>query len=334
MQKISEVTDQDWECCNDYNRKITEEFLENSTQLSPKTIKSYRSNLRIWFNYVREHLDNKPQTEIKSREYLFYQNWLIRMDHSSSDITNKRAAVSSLNNYIVLFYSDVFPTFRNFIVRGMPKPEKSFVREKNPPTKEEIENMISKLEEMEAWQKIAWIRFSFDSASRRAESRQLLKNIVDYDPIVKSKTVTLEDGTVEVKTAIYYNTHKIRCKGRGVLGSQRKLRFGEETMRAFQKWMSIRGNDDCPYMFVTKRNGKVQQVSESTLNVWCSGLLSKILGKPFHPHSLRAARATSIVVEEGKSIEAAQSLLSHASSDTTKIYVIKDEDDDDILDLF
>lgn len=119
MQRINEITEHDWLKCNEYNRKILDEFLVNSTQLSVKTMKSYRSNLRIWFNYVRENLDNKAQTDIKSRDYLFFQNWLINMDHSSSDITNKRAAVSSLNNYIVLFYADVFPTFRNFIVRGM-----------------------------------------------------------------------------------------------------------------------------------------------------------------------------------------------------------------------
>jgi NAD(P)-dependent dehydrogenase (short-subunit alcohol dehydrogenase family) len=108
----------------------------------------------IWFNYVREFLDNKPQTEIKSRDYMFYQNHLINLEHSSSDIKNKRAAVSSLNNYIVLFYSDVYPMFRNFIVRGMPQPEKSFVREKKPPTKEEFSKLISELTKLKEWQKI------------------------------------------------------------------------------------------------------------------------------------------------------------------------------------
>lgn len=82
MEKIEQITEQEWLKCNEYNRNILEEFLKNSTQLSPQTIKSYRSNLMIWFNYVREFLDNKPQTEIKSRDYMFYQNHLINLEHS------------------------------------------------------------------------------------------------------------------------------------------------------------------------------------------------------------------------------------------------------------
>lgn len=77
-----------------------EEFLDNSTELSPKSLKSYKSNLMIWFNWVRENLDNKKHIDIKSREYLRYQNWLVKLEHSSSDISNKRSAISTLNNYI------------------------------------------------------------------------------------------------------------------------------------------------------------------------------------------------------------------------------------------
>ena len=334
IQKIDAITQEEWLQCNDYNKKITEEFLKNSTQLSFKTIDSYKSNLMIWFNYVRENLDNKPQTEIRSRDFMFYQNWLINLKHSSSDITNKRAAISSLNNYIVLFYSDMFTTFRNFIVRGMPRPEKSFVHEKNPPTKAEFEHLIIELEKLEEWQKIAWLRFSFDSASRRAESRQLLKEVVNYKPIIKIKSVILDNGTEEEKTMIYYQTHKIRCKGKGRTGYQRKLKFGQDTMDAIKKWLEIRGEDNCSYIFVAKDSKRVSQISESALNVWCSGLFTEVLGKRFYPHCIRSARATSIVVEDGKDIESAQSLLGHRSSETTKGYVIKDEDDSDIEDLF
>ncbi len=334
IEKIDAITQEEWLLCNEYNRKITEEFLRNSTQLSPKTIDSYRSNLMIWFNYVRQNLDNKSQIDIKSRDYMFYQNWLINLDHSSSDITNKRAAISSLNNYIVLFYSDIHETFKNFIVRGMPRPEKSLVHEKHPPTKDEFSNLISELEKREEWQKIAWLKFSFDSASRRAESRQLLKEIIDYKPIIKTKSIILEDGTEDTKTILYYQTHKIRCKGKGRTGSVRKLRFSQDTMDAIKKWLDVRGEDNCEYIFVAKDSKTVNQISESALNVWCSGLFSDIVGRRIYPHCLRSARATSIVVEDGKDIEAAQFLLGHRSSETTKHYVIKDEDDSEIEDLF
>ena len=334
MEKIQAITEQEWLQCNEYNRKITEEFLRNSTQLSPQTIKSYRSNLMIWFNYLRENLDNKPQTEIRSREYLFYQNWLINMEHSSADIKNKRAAVSSLNNYIVLFYSDVYPMFRNFIVRGMPQPEKSFVHDKKPPTKAEFAKLIEELERREDWQKIAWAKFSFDTGCRRAESRQLLKEVANYQPVVKMRTVKNEDGSEEVKTITYYQTHKIRCKGRGKSGKTRRLKFSEDTFNAVKKWIDARGEDDCEFVFVAKNSATVNQISESALNVWCPGLFSDIIGRRIHPHIFREARATSIVVEEGKDITSAQKLLGHNDISTTNIYVIRDDDEEDTDDLF
>ena len=101
-------------------------------------------------------------------------------------------------------------------------------------------------------------------------------------------------------------------------------------MKALKKWLEIRGEDDCPYVFVTKhKDGTCTQVGESTFNEWCSDLLSKLVGRRVHPHLLRESRSTNLVVEEGKSIETAQKLLGHESSETTiKHYIIRDDTDD------
>lgn len=288
----------------------------------------------IWFNYVREKLKNKPQTEIKSRDYLFFQNFLINLGHSSSDITNKRAAVSSLNNYIVLFYSDVHEKFRNFIVRGMPSVEKVFVHEKKPPNKEELKKLLAELEKREEWQKIAYVKYTYETGCRRGESRLLLKEVVDYEPTIKTKKVVDDNGEESTKTITYYTTHKIRCKGKGGTGKIRKLKFSQDTMDAFKKWLSVRGDDDCQYMFVAKNKMDCRQISESSLNVWCAGLFSNIIGRRIHPHIFREAVATISVVEDGKDIKSIQKLLSHNDVSTTEIYVIRDEDDGDIDDLF
>lgn len=328
MKKLLPITEEEWLQCNEYNRNIVDEFLLNSPQLSDQTKKAYRSNLMIWFNWVRQFLNNKAQYEIKSIEYMKYQNWLISMDHSSSDIANKRAAVSTLNNYIMLYYSDDFPTFRNFIVKGMPKPEKSFVNEKNPPTKEEFFHIVDVMKERGDWQKVAYLLYTFDTGCRRAESIQLLKEVVDYPPIIKDKVIHNEDGTSEVKTIKYYYSNPTRCKGRGKTGKVRKLVFSEETLDAIKKWLEIRGDDDCPYVFVSYKDGNVKQIAETTINKWATNVFSPILGRRFHPHILREAKATISVVEEGKNISAVQRLLGHESSSTTEIYVIADLDEE------
>lgn len=328
MQRLSAVTDEQWSLCNEYNRNIVDEFLLNSPQLSDKTKGVYRSNLMIWFNWVREHLNNKAQYEIKSIEFMKFQNWLINMGHSSSDISNKRAAVSTLNNYICLYYADDYPTFHNFIVKGMPKPEKSFVNEKNPPTKEEFTKLVDAMKAKEDWQKVAYLLYTFDTGCRRAETIQLLKEVVNYEPVVKDKIVVNDDGTKEVKTVKYYQSNSTRCKGRGKTGKVRKLVFTEETMDAIKKWLEVRGDDDCPYVFVYKHGDDVQQLSPSALNKWATNVFAPILGRRFHPHAIREARATTSVVEDGKNISAVQRLLGHESSATTEIYVIADLDEE------
>ena len=76
------------------------------------------------------------------------------------------------------------------------------------------------------------------------------------------------------------------------------------------------------------------RVYKVTFNEWSENIFTPILGRRFHPHCLREARATDIVVRQGKSLEVAQSLLGHNSSETTKIYVIDDSEDEDSDELF
>lgn len=337
IKRLPPITDEEWMLCNEFNRKLCDEFIANSTELSPQSLKAYKSNLAIWFNWVRENLNNKKQTDIRSIEYLRYQNWLVNRGASSSDVANKRSAISSLNNYILLYYELEYPTFRNFINKGVKKPEKAFVNEKEPPTKEELQMMIEKLEESnvkDKYMKIAYLKYTFETGCRRAETVQLKKDIVNATPIIKTIKVKNEDGIEEEKEVKYYLTDKFRCKGKGRTGKIRRFKISDFSMDAIKKWLEVRGEDDCPYVFATRYNGKVDQVAPTTFNNWASGIFTELLGRRFHPHALREARATSIVVEEGRDIKAAQRLLGHESSTTTEIYVIKDDDDDETDELF
>lgn len=339
MQKIPNVTDEEWAKVDEFNRFIYDDYFANNVELSERTFSSYKSNLKIWFRWVYENLNNKKQIEIKGLEYKRFQNWLVTLGHSSSDIANKRSAISSLNNYITLYYQDDYPTFHNFINKAIKKPAPSFVHEKVPPTKAEMNMIIDTIENekvhvKDKYEKLAYLKFTWETGCRRAESAQILKDIIYAEPIIKRRMVMNEDGVEEEKDIKYYLTPKIRCKGAGAEGKQRRLKFSDYSMDAFKKWLEVRGEDDCPYMFTTRYDGVTKKAGESTFNVWCSDVFSPILGRRFHPHILREGRATSIVVEEKRNIEAAQSLLGHASSETTKIYVIRDDSDDDSDELF
>jgi integrase len=319
MEKLAEVT-KEWFDQNIHkkNRSFTNEFL-NQAHLSPQTLSQYRSALFQFFKFVFDECDNKPITDLKPRDALKYQNFLINRDLSSSAVKFKRSAVSSLCGYIELYYSDEYPLFRNIYNKKIPNPSKSFKNEKQPLTKEEFDTLVSALKEREEWQMVAYILFSYSSGCRRSESVQLLKEVITYN---KAKD---KEGN-EKK---YYYTHPIRCKGKGREGLIRRLILGEDAMEAIVKWLEIRGEDDCEYVFVKKtKTGKINQLSTSALNYWCQEIFSDIVGRRVHPHQLRSTRATHLVALDGKDIKSAQKLLGHSSSETTEIYVVRNTDDD------
>lgn len=324
------ITDEMWAKVNKFNRDLVNEYLESKVELSDKTKYTYESGLKIFFWWVHENLDDKKCIEIKKKEFVKYMNWLTNRGLSDSAIKFKKSVVSALCSYIMEYYEDEYPTFRTFVTSSMKVAQTGYVHDKVPLTLEEYNTLCEKLKELEKWEILAWLVFSYSTGCRRAESRQLLKEVVNYSPTIKTIEVTNEDGSTEIVESISYKTHKIRCKGASKVGKVRQLQFGQEAMDAIKKWLEIRGEDDCPYVFVIKTNdGNVRQVAENTLNQWCSGLLTKLVGRRVHPHLLRESRATSLVVESGKSVETAQKLLGHVSSQTTiEHYIIRNDTDD------
>lgn len=322
------VTNEMWQSVNPFNQKMVEEYLDNATHLSPKSLKQYESALKIYFYWIKENKQDKKCTDIKAKDFMMYQNSLFRRGMSESGIKFKRSAISMFNQYIVLYYEDEYLTFRNYVTQNIVVPTTGKVHKKEPLTPEEYELLCDELERREEWQKLAYLRFSYDTGCRREESRQLLKEVVNYEPQKKMVKIRDEnDNEVEVESVAYI-THDIRCKGRGSVGNVRQLMFGQEAMDAIKKWLEVRGDDDCEYMFVTKtKTGKCNQVSESTFNYWCSNLFVEIIGRRVHPHLIRSTRATNLVINNNKSIETARKLLGHLSSDTTKLYIVSNDED-------
>lgn len=329
-KRSEDITDEMWQQINKFNRDLVDEFMDSKIELSEKSKIQYESNLRIFFWWVYENLEDKKCIDIKKKEFIKYLNWLTNRGLSESAIKLKKSVISSFCNYIVEFYEEEYPMFRSFVTSSMKVVQTGYVHEKKPLTTEEYENLCSELEKMEKWQVLAWLKFSYSTGCRRAEARQLLKEVVNYSPTIKEIKIINNHGDEEQVSSVFYKTHKIRCKGRSVVGKVRQLQFSEDAMAALKKWIEVRGEDDCPYMFISKHSdGSINQINESGFNDWCSGLLTKLVGRRVHPHLLRESRATNIVVEEGKSIETAQKLLGHESSETTiKHYVIRDDTDD------
>lgn len=327
-ERSEEITEEVWNKVNEFNREMVQDYLDNQTELSLKTKKVYESGIKIFFVWVKDYLKNKSFLEIKKKEFAKYLNWLTNRGLSDSAIKFKKSCASAFCNYVMMMYEDEYPTFRNFTI-GIKVVKTGYVHEKVPLTPDEYVNLCRELEKREEWQKLAYLVFSYSTGCRRAEARQLLKEVITYEPKEKEIKIKDEDGVEHTVISKQYTTHTIRCKGPSVVGKPRKLKFGEDAMGWLKKWIEERGNDNCPYMFVTKSKDGVQQVSESTFNDWCSGLFTKIVGRRVHPHLFRESRATNLVVYEHKSAEVAQKLLGHVDVSTTKNHYITLNDESD-----
>ena len=333
-KRSDEITDEMWKEVNEFNRYMVDDYLSNQTHLSPKSLTAYKSALRIFFWWVKQHLNDKKCIDIKKKDFLRYMNWLANRGMSEAAIKFKKSSVSAFNKFIETFYEDDYSMFRNFVTSEQQVPKTGKVFSKEPLTPDEIQHLYDVLEEREEWMKLAYVKFSYSTGCRRAEARQLLKEVVDYKANIKTITVIDDDGTEKTTQSISYKTHDIRCKGRSRAGKIRKLQFGQDVMDALKKWIEVRGDDDCLYMFVVKqKDGVTRQVGESIFNDWCIGEFSEIVGRRTTPHNFRRSRATNLVCYSHRPIETAQKLLGHESSETTQMYVIR-EDEEDADDAF
>ena len=325
-QFIEDMTEEYYPTANEGTRELIEEYLDNATDVTYMSLNQYKSALRIFAAYINRYCGNKHITEVTSLDFLKYQNWLLKQGLFTAAIRAKRSAVSNLNNNIILFHGDEYPTFRNFITKAVKIPQTGKRNVKEPITDFEYDELCKYLEEKQSWQKLAYVKFSYISGARRNEVRFLLKEVVDYKPISKMIRVTDDDGK-EIRVPIKkYKTNLIKCKG-SKEDPMRRLSFVEDTLDSFNQWLEVRGKDDCPYMFITYRQGVAYQVAENTFNQWCEEF-SKVLGRRIYPHLFRSSRATSLFLS-GKSLQSIQSLLGHKSIETTKIYIVKNDEDEE-----
>lgn len=318
--RIKPVREQEYLTFNKWNRTVLEGFLKQA-HFSESTRKQYRSAGRIFLRWIEENIVNENKREIfklKTRHAAQYQDWLNSLDLSPSIIRMRRSTVSSLCDYIDMFYGEEIQedydiVFKNLFTKGIKQVPLTNVKEKIPLTIEEYDNLLLELYKREEWQLLAYVVMSYETSARRAEVAQFTKDIVNNEMVTDSETG---------EPLGYYLTNSVRAKGKGKLGLVRDFHFSEDAMKIVKHWLKMRKEDDCPYLFVRKlKNGHAHGLEPNTFNDWCAGTISEIVGRPVNPHLFRRSRATHLKVIEGIDIKEIQNLLGHKSSETTEIYI-------------
>ena len=106
---------------NPENIELMEDFLDylQSIDRSKETIKSYRSDLLIFFTIVLEKLNNKSFIDITKREFARLQSYFINdLGWSSCRVRRVKSTISSMSNFItdILDEEEKYQDFKKTIV--------------------------------------------------------------------------------------------------------------------------------------------------------------------------------------------------------------------------
>lgn len=274
--KVLFATEEEKEKINPENKVLIEDFLNylETTDHSPNSIIVYKSNLEIFFTYILNFAKNKDFVDIKKRDIMNWQNYLIKKGLSPARIKILKSTVSSLGIFIenILDEEEKWENFRN-IVNKIPAPNSGDVREKTILTDEELKNLLDQLIKMDKIQIATFVAMSAYSGSRKSETILYKRSFFTDD--------TCKNGL--------YVTPQIRTKGKGVAGKLlNKYCLRAKVDKYLELWDKERKEKEVNIddLFVVKRNGKWIPASVSTVDGWMN-VCSDILGEPCYCHNFR-----------------------------------------------
>lgn len=238
--------------------------------------------------YVLKFLD-KGLDSITSEDLRTYFNYLLEEKHTSKvTIDNYRRVLNSFYNHCVANGL----LYRNPLLKiGSIKKTRKI---KMPFTTQEI---ILMRENLRTLREKAIFELLLSSGMRVGELVNLNRKDLDM------------------------NNHSVIVTGKG--DKQRETFFNELAKISIQRYLDSR-NDNNPALFVTY-NYPHNRLGASGVETNIRNI-GKRVGTHAHPHKFRRHFATSMI-RKGATIEQVQQYLGHAEIETTKMYVVSDDDE-------
>ena len=275
------TSEETWNEISKKNKKLIERFLkEKKTRCSEKTIKNYDSDLHIFFTWNYEENDDKYFIDIKKLDFAdFFSYCVSELKWGSARFARMRSCLSSLSEFIIKFYDEEYPTYRNIILKSIEAMPKEPRRKKTVMTEEQVNKLLNYLTENERYQEACLFALAISSGARKSELLRFDINLIDENN-------TAFDGLfIETKD-------KIVCKGRGREGKLLyKYIVKDIFLPYYNRWIEKRkeimeknGVEEHNKMFI-KSNGQPISGIE-TIDYWKDSW-SKILGVDFYFHSAR-----------------------------------------------
>lgn len=294
---------------NPDNARLKDDFLEylKSVQRSPGTIAGYRNDLEIFFVWVLQNAKNKFFVDVSKRDLVAFQNWMINENKNSpSRVRRIKAAISSLSNFVENILDDE-PEFRGFrsIVRKIENPALQPVREKTVWEDEELEDLLNKLVEKQAYDRACYLALAMYSGRRKSELCRFRVSDFDDDKLVC-------DGAL-------YKSSPIKTKGRSGGKFIPCYTLAKKFKPYLQMWLDERKRIglESEWLFPLKAN-PAEHIGIATANSWANAF-TRLSGRDFYAHSIRHYFTTSLA-RAGIPDGVIQSIVAWESSDMVRLY--------------
>lgn len=263
---------------NPKSMKLVERFLKNfATKRSPKSVTVYRSNLTMFLTWNLLYNENKLFTDIRKIELAdFFDFCVTELKWNANRFHQMHSSLSSFSSWIENYFDEDYPMFRNLLPK-IEKPVKENIREKTVLQKEDVDKLMTYLEENNEIQEQCLLALAISCGARISELARFTTDLIDEDNVVF-------DGL------FLETTKEIVTKGRGVNGKLlHKYILKDMFLPYYKKWIEVRkrimeeNGQEHNYIFITKDGSPA---NADRLRDWM-GNWSDVVGQPLYAHSLR-----------------------------------------------
>lgn len=289
------------------NKEIMNDFLDYlaSIDRSPQTIRQYSYDLKLFFTWVLENIDNKEFIKITKREFARFQNYALNTyGWSPKRLRRIKSVISSLSNYIenILDEEDEYANYRS-VIKKIESPVNQTVREKTVLTDEQVNLLLDTLVERQEYERAVAIAILCYSGMRKSELLQMKMEYFDKN---------------HLEFNCLYKTDKIRAKGRGVKGKVIHKYVMNKVDKYIELWRKQREelDIDSEWVFVIKRNDKWDRRTD--IESWKIEF-SNIINVPFYYHCLRHKLCSELVSQNIPS-EVIREFFMWDSADMISVY--------------
>jgi len=309
-------TKEKWLKCNKVNKRLMEDFMIElrSNKKSVYTIDQYRYDIRMVICYVYESMDNMSFLEMKKRDFRNIKMWLIEERGVSSARCSR--VMSAIHSMLDFAEDDEEYGYEYNVSKRVKGLSKEPVRDIIFLSDDRIKKLRNALREREMYKYMALVDMLYDSAGRRREIHQVLR-----------------DGLLEKNY-----TNIVRGKG----GKKFPLLYFSRSHESLGLYLGKR-TDNLKELWIIGEGDKARPASYETIYGWVVSMrsvLEEIEGEYTHftPHSFRHSalenmkKGTHYICrelekEEGFSLEQLKVFAHHEDTGTTEGYLQNNDND-------